>query len=62
MVRVAADIMCQNLRHKLLGRRPSNHYFRQATDLGAAISEGGFKSIVALHPDEILMRYEQENP
>jgi len=58
MVRDAADVMCRNLRHKLLGRRPSNHYFRQATGLGARIAEGGFKSIAGLAPDEILMRYE----
>ncbi len=59
MVRDAADVMCRNLRHKLLGRRPSNHYFRKATGLGAGIADGGFKSIAGLAPDEILMRYEQ---
>jgi alkylation response protein AidB-like acyl-CoA dehydrogenase len=59
MVRDAADIMCRNLRHKLLGRRPSNHYYRQATALGAGIADGNFKSIAGLAPDEILMRYEQ---
>jgi len=59
IVRDAADVMCRNLRHKLLGRRPSNHYFRRATGLGAGIADGGFKSIAGLHPDEILMRYEQ---
>ena len=60
IVRDAADVMCRNLRHKLLGRRPSNHYFRKATGLGAGVAEGGFKSIAGLHPDEILMRYEQQ--
>ncbi|MGE3242044.1 MAG: acyl-CoA dehydrogenase family protein [Pirellulales bacterium] len=58
MVRDAADVMCRNLRHKLLGRRASNHYFRQATGLGAGVAEGGFKSIAGLAPDEIMMRYE----
>jgi alkylation response protein AidB-like acyl-CoA dehydrogenase len=58
IVRDAADVMCRNLRHKLLGRRPSNHYFRRATGLGAGIAEGGFKSVAGLHPDEILMQYE----
>jgi alkylation response protein AidB-like acyl-CoA dehydrogenase len=59
IVRDAADVMCRNLKHKLLGRRPSNHYFRRTTGLGAGIAEGGFKSIAGLAPDEILMRYEQ---
>ena len=55
----AADILCQNLRQKLLGRRPSNHYFRRVTELGAAIAEGQFRSIAGIEADEILMPYEQ---
>src|SRR5258708_27682377 len=39
LVRDAADIVCQNLRQKLLGRRQTNHYFRQVTGLGAAIAD-----------------------
>ncbi len=58
MIRDAADVMCRKLRHNLLGRRLSNHYFRRATEVGAGIAEGGFKSIAGLAPDEILMRYE----
>jgi alkylation response protein AidB-like acyl-CoA dehydrogenase len=60
ILRDAADIMCQNLRRKLLGRRPSNAYYRQATELGAAIAEGQFKSIAGLEPDQILMPYSQD--
>ncbi len=59
IVRAAADVLCQDLRRKLLCRRPSNYYFRQATDLGAGIADGEFRSIAGLEPDEILMRYEQ---
>jgi alkylation response protein AidB-like acyl-CoA dehydrogenase len=59
MVRDAADVMCRSLRHKLLGRRPSNHFYRQATSLGASIADGNFKSIAGLAPDEIMMSYEQ---
>jgi alkylation response protein AidB-like acyl-CoA dehydrogenase len=58
IVREAANVLCQDLRRKLLGRRPSNHYFRQATDLGAGIADGQFQSIAGVAPDEILMRYE----
>jgi hypothetical protein len=47
------------LRQKLLGRRPSNYYFRQVTGLGAAIAEGQFRSIAGVEADEILMSYEQ---
>jgi hypothetical protein len=59
VVRGAADVMCQELTQKYTGRRPSNAYYRQATQLGAAIAEGGFKSIAGLEPDEILMPYEK---
>jgi hypothetical protein len=55
----AADIMCQKLQQKLLGRRPSNNYFRQVTALGEAIANGQFKSIAGIEADEILMPYEQ---
>jgi hypothetical protein len=59
VVRDAADVLCQMLRMKLLGRRPSNHYYRQVTDLGAGIADGEFKSIAGIEPDGILMPYEQ---
>ncbi|MCI0334207.1 MAG: acyl-CoA dehydrogenase, partial [Planctomycetes bacterium] len=59
IVRDAADILCQNLRQKLLGRRPANHYFRRVTELGAAIAEGQFRSIAGVEADAILMPYEQ---
>jgi hypothetical protein len=59
VVRGAADVMCQKLTQQYTGRRPSNAYYRQATQLGAAIAEGGFKSIAGLAPDEILMGYEK---
>lgn len=59
IVQDAADIMCQMLRQKLLGRRPSNNYFRSVTKLGAAIAGGEFRSIAGVEPDEIMMPYEQ---
>jgi hypothetical protein len=59
LVRDAADILCQNLRQKLLGRRASNHYYRRVTELGAAIAEGKFATIAGIEADEILMPYEQ---
>src|SRR3954471_16089354 len=59
LVRDAADMLCQNLHQKLVGRRPTNHYFRRVTELGAAISEGNFHSIAGVEPEPILMPYEQ---
>jgi alkylation response protein AidB-like acyl-CoA dehydrogenase len=59
IVQDAADMLCTNMRQKLLGRRPSNHYFRRVTELGAAIAEGKFASIAGVEADAILIPYEQ---
>ena len=59
IVRDAADVFCQSLRQKFLGRRPSNQYFRQVSQLGEAIADGQFRSIAGVVPDEILMKYDQ---
>lgn len=59
LVRDAADMLCQNLHQKLVGRRPTNHYFRRVTELGAAIAEGKFRSIAGVEAEAILMPYEQ---
>jgi alkylation response protein AidB-like acyl-CoA dehydrogenase len=59
LVQGAAEIFCESLRQKHLGRRPSNHYFRRTTELGAAIAEGKFRAIAGLEAEEILMPYEQ---
>jgi alkylation response protein AidB-like acyl-CoA dehydrogenase len=59
IVRSAAEVLCQDLRRRLTGARPSNQYFRTVTKLGEAIAEGKFKSITGVEEGEILMRYEQ---
>lgn len=59
LVQDAADMLCENMRQKLLGRRPSNHYFRRVTELGAAIAEGKFRSLAGIEAEAILMPYEQ---
>jgi alkylation response protein AidB-like acyl-CoA dehydrogenase len=58
LVRGAADVMCESLRQKQLGRRPSNQYFRRATEVGAAVADGRFPGLDSVKPDEILMKYE----
>jgi hypothetical protein len=58
MVRDAADVLCQELTNKVTGRRPSNSYYRQVTELGAAIADAGFPGLEGIEGGEILMRYE----
>ena len=59
IVRGSADVLCQELIQKYTGKRPSNRYYRQVTELGGAIADGNFQSIAGLSPDEIMMGYEK---
>lgn len=60
LIRDSADIVCQDLRRKLTGDRPSGKYFKAATQLGKKISEGGFSILDGIENLEIMQRYETE--
>jgi alkylation response protein AidB-like acyl-CoA dehydrogenase len=53
----AADILCQDLRRKLTGERPSDKYFRDVNQLADVIIDGGFEELAGVPREEILMRY-----
>jgi len=55
----AADIVCQDLRRKLTGKRPSDAYFRDVSKLADTIIGGGFDAIAGAPVAEILMQYTQ---
>lgn len=57
LVQTAADVVCQDLRRRITGQRPSNAYFKTVTKLGEAISAGGFSAIAGIDEAEILMSY-----
>lgn len=59
VVRLAADILCQDLTRKLEGRRADDGYYRAVTRLGEAIVDGGFPAIAGIAAEEILFRYEE---
>jgi hypothetical protein len=56
-VKGAADILCQDLRRKLTGRRPDGRYYRDANRLADQILEGGFDELAGVPQQEILMKY-----
>ena len=56
----AADILCQDLRRKLTGERPSDHYFRDAGKLAEMILAGGYEELAGVPRQEILMKYENK--
>lgn len=55
---LAADILCQDLRRKLTGTRPSDAYFKQVSRLADAILAGGFEEIAGVPRGEIMQKYE----
>jgi alkylation response protein AidB-like acyl-CoA dehydrogenase len=54
----AADMLCQDLRRKLTGERPTDRYFRDASQLADNIIGGGFEVLAGVPQAEILMKYE----
>ncbi len=56
----AADFACQDLRRKLTGAPPSDHYFRDAMKLADLVIDGGFEQLAGVAREEILMGYEQK--
>ncbi|MCH8840692.1 MAG: hypothetical protein IH831_08470, partial [Planctomycetes bacterium] len=50
----------RDLTRGITRKRVSDRDFRASTKLGEAIVDGGFKSIAAVRPAEILMSYENE--
>ena len=55
---MAADILCQDLRRKLTGQRPTDAYFRDAAKLADMILAGGFEELAEVPRQEIMMSYE----
>jgi hypothetical protein len=54
----SADILCQDLRRKLTGARPSDRYFRDVDRLAEMVYAGGFEDLAGIPREEILMRYQ----
>jgi alkylation response protein AidB-like acyl-CoA dehydrogenase len=58
--RLSADVLCQDLRRKLTGSRPSDQYYRDCTRLADMIIHGDLEAITEAPVAEILMRYENK--
>jgi alkylation response protein AidB-like acyl-CoA dehydrogenase len=56
----AADMLCQDLRRKLTGQRPSDRYFRDAGQLADQIIGGGWQALGGIPRQDILMKYENK--
>lgn len=54
----AADLLCQDIRRKITGKRPSDRYFRDAARLADIIVAGGFERIAGAPKAEIMRPYQ----
>ena len=59
IVQQSADVMCDELKRRIVGGLPSNSYFRKVTKLGATIANEDTSLLKDVEPNEILMQYEQ---
>lgn len=59
VVQAACDILCQDLRRKLSGERPSDQYFRQASKVADMIMEQGYPGLETIETASVLCSYEQ---
>ncbi len=60
VVQAACDILCQDLRRKLTGERPTDQYFRQASKVADMIMEQGYPGMEAIEQAPVLRSYEQK--
>ncbi len=57
-MRAAADVLCQDLRRKLTGERPSDSYFRDCSRLADLVIEGKFEAASDAPLADILRPYD----
>lgn len=56
----AADILCQDLRRKLTGERPSDSYFKACSKLADLVVAGKFPGLSDIATQDILFKYEND--
>ncbi len=54
----SADLLCQDLRRKLTGKRPDDRYLRASAELADVILSGGYDELAGIPRAEIMMPYE----
>ena len=57
--RMAADVVCQELRGRITGAHPSDTDFRRVTKLGATIAEDGWSELENVAAGEIMQPYKE---
>jgi len=59
VLEASADILCQDLRRKLTGERPSDSYYKAASKLADQIIDGKFPGLSEMAVQDILFKYDK---
>jgi hypothetical protein len=57
VVQASADILCQDLRRKLTGEKPSDKYFRRTSEVADLIMSEGYPGMEEIIPEDVLYSY-----
>jgi len=57
VLEAAADILCQDLKRKLTGERPSDAYYKACSKLADAVIDGKFPGLSEIATQDILFKY-----
>ena len=58
VVKAAGDILCEDLRRKLTGKRAEGRYYRDVNRLADMILDGGFEELSGVPQQDVLQKYE----
>ena len=59
LVRTAGDVACEQMKNELLGKRPTDAFYKKITKLGAALCENEFPGTAEIEAPAIMMSYEK---
>jgi alkylation response protein AidB-like acyl-CoA dehydrogenase len=62
VIKASADILCQDIRRKLTGERPTNDYYRACSKLADMIYEQGYPGMNDIDVGGVLFPYDRNKP
>jgi alkylation response protein AidB-like acyl-CoA dehydrogenase len=57
VIQASADVLCQTIRFKLSGKRPTDEYYRSLCKVADLIIEKGYPGVSTIEPDAVLFPY-----
>jgi alkylation response protein AidB-like acyl-CoA dehydrogenase len=57
VIQASADVLCQTIRFKLSGKRPTDEYYRSLCKVADLVIEKGYPGVSTIEPDPVLFPY-----